>query len=208
MGYRECFAQISRIDRITEVRCLILVRNPHSLIIRSQHDSPTKEAVATRKRLLDSFAQYDKLAKKIRSLPCPTGRDSSQERVQLAIMMRANLFLQKNMITLQVGLSDPFSSAQKFTHFQSIPTLSFDRGTGSISKPTETEASSSPSDVDAALARALQPLLEQESLLEAFIDEAQAQRKFEDVKTLKLNLKEIRQEIEKLLDASDIQSRR
>jgi rabenosyn-5 len=56
------------------------------------------------------------------------------------------------------------------------------------------------------LARALQPLLEQESLLEAFIEEAQSQRKFEDVKTLKTNLKEIRQEIEKLLDASDIRT--
>lgn len=57
--------------------------------------------------------------------------------------------------------------------------------------------------MDAALAHRLQPLLEQESLLEVFIEEAQAQRKFEDVKALKINLAEIRQEIEKLLDTSD-----
>jgi len=49
--------------------------------------------------------------------------------------------------------------------------------------------------------------LEQESLLESFIEEAQAQRKFEDVKTLKISLKEIRREIEKILDASDSQQR-
>jgi hypothetical protein len=60
-------------------------------------------------------------------------------------------------------------------------------------------------DVDAALGHALQPLLEQESLLEVFIEEAQSQRKFEDVKTLKTNLKEIRQEIEMLLNSSEIQ---
>ena len=62
--------------------------------------------------------------------------------------------------------------------------------------------SNSTSDVD-AVAHTLQPLLEQESLLEVFIEEAQSQRKFEDVKTLKTNLKEIRQEIGKLLDTSD-----
>ena len=60
-----------------------------------------------------------------------------------------------------------------------------------------------PSDLDAELAHTLQPLLEQESLLEVFVEEAQAQRKFEDVKTLKTNLKEIRQEIERLVAASD-----
>ncbi len=86
---------------------------------------------------------------------------------------------------------------------QSIPTLRSERGASSNSKPAETEeVSNSTSDVD-RVAHTLQPLLEQESLLEVFIEEAQSQRKFEDVKTLKTNLKEIRQEIEKLLDASD-----
>lgn len=48
-------------------------------------------------------------------------------------------------------------------------------------------------------AHALQPLLEQEALLEAFVEEAKSQRKFEDVKTLKTNLNEIRHEIKRLL---------
>lgn len=54
-------------------------------------------------------------------------------------------------------------------------------------------------DIDADLALVLQPLLEQEALLESFVEEARSQRKFEDVKTLKVNLAEIRQEIERLL---------
>lgn len=49
------------------------------------------------------------------------------------------------------------------------------------------------------MAMALQPLLEQEALLESFVEEAKAQRKFEDVKTLKTNLREIRAEIEKIV---------
>lgn len=53
-------------------------------------------------------------------------------------------------------------------------------------------------DADSKVALALQPLLEQEALLESFVEEAQAQRKFEDVKALKVNLGEIRAEIEKI----------
>jgi len=55
--------------------------------------------------------------------------------------------------------------------------------------------------MDSVQAKRLQPLLEQETLLESFIEEAQAQRKFEDLKALKINLAEIRQEIERLLGA-------
>lgn len=53
-------------------------------------------------------------------------------------------------------------------------------------------------DPDANLALRLQPLLEQEALLESFVEEAKAHRKFEDVKTLKVNLAEIRQEIRRI----------
>lgn len=62
-----------------------------------------------------------------------------------------------------------------------------------------------PQDMDATLAHSLQPLLEQESRLEAFVEEALAQRKFEDVKSLKLNLVEIRREIERMLDMAEVQ---
>ena len=50
------------------------------------------------------------------------------------------------------------------------------------------------------MAQKLQPLLEQEALLETFIEEAESHRKFEDVKTLKLNLNEIKAEIKKIAD--------
>lgn len=53
-------------------------------------------------------------------------------------------------------------------------------------------------DPDSELAHALQPLLEQEALLESFIEEAKTHRKFEDTKTLKANLAEIRGEIERI----------
>lgn len=70
-------------------------------VFSNSDDQPTKEALAARKRLLEVFSQYDALAKRIRNLPCPPG--SSQERVQQAVLTRANLFLQQNMFPLQVS---------------------------------------------------------------------------------------------------------
>ena len=75
---------------------VILCRN-------NPEDVPTKEATAIRKRLLESFSEYDAIAKKIHKFPCPGGPGSSQARLQTAILTRANLFLQKNMFPLQVG---------------------------------------------------------------------------------------------------------
>lgn len=48
----------------------------------------------------------------------------------------------------------------------------------------------------------LQPLLEQEAILESFIDEAKARRKFEDVSSLSTSLKEIQAEISRLVNLS------
>lgn len=58
-------------------------------------------------------------------------------------------------------------------------------------------------DRDAALAHMLQPLLEQEALLESFVQEANAQRKYEDAKSLRENLKEIRAEVDRILKAGE-----
>ncbi|KAF9234027.1 FYVE-domain-containing protein [Melanogaster broomeanus] len=144
------------------------------LLTLNSDSQPTKEASAARKRILEDFASYDALSKRIRSIPCTPG--SSQDHVQVAIHTRANLFLQKNMFPLQ-----------------------------SLPKPKKHPAASSDAvpplvDPDSDLAHALQPLLEQEALLESFVGEAMAHRKFEDVKTLKANLKEIRVEIDRMLE--------
>ncbi|KAI0797615.1 FYVE zinc finger-domain-containing protein [Abortiporus biennis] len=149
----------------------------------SNEERPPAEVSAARKRLVDAFAQYDALAKRIRRLPCPSGPGSSQDRVQMAILTRANIFLQKNMFPLQ-ALPKPQKPM--------------------TSKPTTPEAVNGPLiDPDSDVAHALQPLLEQEALLETFVDEAKAHRKFEDAKTLKANLAEIRAEIDRILVNAD-----
>ncbi|KAI0054176.1 hypothetical protein FA95DRAFT_1616372 [Auriscalpium vulgare] len=152
------------------------------LLSLSNDDRPTAEASAARKRILEAFSQYDALAKRIRQLPAAKG--SSQDRVQAAVLTRANNFLQKNMFPLQSLPKAPKASSS-------------------------TSASPSPVggppviDPDSELAHALQPLLEQEALIESFVEEANAHRKFEDAKTLKVNLREIRAEIDKILANAD-----
>ncbi|THH31159.1 hypothetical protein EUX98_g3037 [Antrodiella citrinella] len=150
------------------------------LLNLSNEERPAPEASSARKRLLDAFAQYDALAKRIRQLPCPGGQGGSQDRVQQAIFTRANLFLQKNMFPLQ-ALPTPKKASNK---------------TSTSSTP---EPNSHLVDPDSEIAHALQPLLEQEALLESFVEEAKAHRKFEDAKTLKANLAEIRVEIDRIM---------
>ncbi|KZT28470.1 hypothetical protein NEOLEDRAFT_1175787 [Neolentinus lepideus HHB14362 ss-1] len=153
------------------------------LVSLSNDEQPTKEASAIRKHLLDSFAQYDALAKRIRTLPCAKG--SSQERVQAAVLTRANLFLQRHMLPLQ-SISRPATKSNS-----------------SASTPVSETAPTPVIDPDSELAKQLQPLLEQEALLETYVEEATTHRKFEDAKTLKMNLREIRAEIQRMVVSAE-----
>ncbi|CCM02068.1 uncharacterized protein FIBRA_04144 [Fibroporia radiculosa] len=143
----------------------------------SKQERPTPEASAARKRLLEAFGQYDVLAKRIRQLPCPGGSGGSQDHIQAAVHTRANLFLQKHMFPLQ-----------------SLPKSKNSPKSQASSQPNEQGI-----DLDSEVARVLQPLLEQEALLESFVEEAKAHRKFEDAKTLKISLQEIRAEINRVI---------
>ncbi|KAF8628449.1 hypothetical protein AX15_003964 [Amanita polypyramis BW_CC] len=145
----------------------------------SHNDPPTKEASAVRKRLLEAFAQYDALSKRIYQLPCINGPGSSQYRVQSAVLARTNIFLQKNMFPLKSLSTTDTSTPRK----------------------SDAENVTGPHSVDLELAQRLQPLLEQEALLETFVEEAEARRKFEDLKTLKSNLDEIRAEIQRIAES-------
>jgi len=128
-----------------------------------------------REKLLSSLAGYEALAKDIRHLPVSGDAGCSQERIQKSIAVRAGLFLQKKMLPLKVPLKDttPQDSVRE-SHINIIP------------------------DCDTDLASRLQPLLEQEAILESFISEAKSRRKFDDVSSLSTSLKEIQAEIKRL----------
>lgn len=179
------------------------------------------------------FAEYDAASKRIRALPCDPG--SSQDRVHAAMAMRANLFLQQHMLPLKVSrVSTPCFPRHQSDEMPSIQSLAaFDtyqkhRQSSSQSSSATTSSNNDPTtpngtnisiaryqkslaappiiDSDAALAMSLQPLLEQEALLESYVDEAMQARKFEDAKTIQMNLKEIRAEIDKLARGGNVLS--
>jgi hypothetical protein len=146
-----------------------------------------------RESLLGSLGEYEALAKEIRHLPVKGDTGSSQERIQKSIAVRAGLFLQKKMLPLKVSYS--ILSASLLTWYQ-IPTKEINsRATPSIEE--QVPGVSTP-DANTDIASRMQPLLEQEAILESFIDEAKARRKFDDVQSLTLSLKEIRGEINSL----------
>ncbi|KAJ3854953.1 FYVE zinc finger-domain-containing protein [Lentinula lateritia] len=195
---------------------------PHALTAQ------TATAAAERKRLLQVFARYDALAKRIRNLPCGIqGKGSkgsqsdkgikakgtkgeynintSQERVQAAIALRAARFLEARMVGLG-AVPSSVSAAQgkreksnsKDSNMGTSPSIGIHPSSSSaiISSSSSFSPSSSASqNLDATLQKTLQPLLEQESLLESYIAEATKARKFEDAKILRGNLREIRVEI-------------
>ncbi|KAJ3905362.1 FYVE zinc finger-domain-containing protein [Lentinula edodes] len=194
---------------------------PHALTAQ------TATAAAERKRLLQVFAKYDALAKRIRNLPCGIqGKGSkgsqsdkgikakgtkgeynintSQERVQAAIALRAARFLEARMVGLG-AVPSSVSAAQgkreksnsKDSNMGTSPSIGIHPSSSSaiISSSSFSPSSSASQNLDATLQKTLQPLLEQESLLESYIAEATKARKFEDAKILRGNLREIRGEI-------------
>ena len=98
---RGCPASVSGPYLTSQVICCSAFAG-EALTTPSLNDPPTREASAMRKRLLEAFAQYDALSKRIYQLPGPDGSKSSQFRVQAAVLSRASIFLQKNMFPLKV----------------------------------------------------------------------------------------------------------
>ncbi|KAI8371238.1 hypothetical protein EDC96DRAFT_552294 [Choanephora cucurbitarum] len=134
--------------------------------IKTQTHESFKKAAKIRKSLLDNFTLYDTLAKSIKSLPA---RSACMKRLQANICNAAQMYLQQNMLPLQM-----------------LPRIL--KTNQPVKQHNELEAQ-------------LQTYLEQYSLVEGFIQEANMDRKYDDVKTLKSSLEELDQEIRRLKKA-------
>ncbi|KAI7888083.1 uncharacterized protein EV154DRAFT_426303 [Mucor mucedo] len=124
-----------------------------------------------RKSLLDNFTLYDTLAKSIKTLPVHSG---CMKRLQSNICYAANAYLQQNMLPLQM-LPRILKSDKKKK----------DQDNSGSSERLELEAQ-------------LKAYVEQYNLVEGFIREANIDRKYDDVKTLKSSLDDLHDEIKRL----------
>lgn len=140
------------------------------------HESFIK-AAKIRKSLLDNFTLYDTLAKSIKTLPV---RSACMKRLQANICNAANIYLQQNMLPLQM-LPRILKSENANSKKKSVA----NKGNNNTPERIELQAQ-------------LSTYLEQYSLVEGFIKEANADRKYDDVKTLKHSLDELHAEIVRL----------
>jgi rabenosyn-5 len=156
-------------------------------------------AARTRKELLDSFAQFDAISKKINSLlTC----SESEKRLQSNIHLAANQYLQQNMLPLSVlpkMFKKDHTKGQQNGYFNDDDDspdailAAFANG-----RPRSLSMSSTKSvKEEEKLRQQLAAFLEQEKNLEEFIQEATRKRKFDDLKTLKTSLDELKLEIER-----------
>ncbi|RUP52154.1 hypothetical protein BC936DRAFT_139480 [Jimgerdemannia flammicorona] len=145
----------------------------------SQQPHPDYVAAAKiRKELLDDFTSYDTISKRIFSLPT---RSASLKRLHTNIHIAATHYLQKHMFPLQMlpKILKPLRS----TLAEPV------NGTGK-SKNMGQKA--------AELQEVIKVLEEQCASVESYVAEAQKKRKFDDVKTLKASLDDLKEEIGRL----------
>ncbi|KAG2171763.1 hypothetical protein INT43_008143, partial [Umbelopsis isabellina] len=148
----------------------------------NQSHETFKLAGQVRKSLLDSFAAFDTISKRIKMLPA---HSSSMRRLQANIHIAANHYLQRNMFPLQM-----------------LPRILNPENKDKSPKSNGKAVAQSPSPKKQAEIEELQLQLstyeEQLALVTGFVKDAQRQRKFDDVKTLKMSLNELESEVERL----------
>ncbi|KAJ9103905.1 hypothetical protein QFC21_002368 [Naganishia friedmannii] len=170
----------------------------------------SRETVSLHKQLVALFQDYEKLTKRIRDQPCEVGE--TQWRLQQGIARAAGLFIAKEAGIIQASSEETTilpriqrqrykRTASSIASVSSTPALS-DAGSGRPMSPLANKRTPGGSETDENVALMLQPLLEQEAQIEEYIREANAQRKFDDVRTLKTSLEEIQEEIARLAEMS------
>jgi len=158
-------------------------------------------AARTRKELLDNFAQFDAISKKINSLPT---NNESEKRLRSNIHLAANQYLQQNMLPLsmlpKILKKDQSQPSNDDDEDDEMDPDSPDAilAAWANGRPRSLSVSSSKSTKgEEKIRQELAVLIEQEKNVEGFIQEATNKRKIEDVSTLKASLDELRFEIDR-----------
>ncbi|KAI8882898.1 FYVE-domain-containing protein [Backusella circina FSU 941] len=151
---------------------ILMLESQH---VKSHSQDTFKKAAAIRKSLLDNFALYDTLAKSIKALPAQT---PSMRRLQSNICSAANMYLQQNMLPLQM-----------------LPR---------ILKPSSKKKKVSVHPEHQTLVSQLEAFTEQFGFVESFIEEAKKDRRYDDVRTLQMSLDELDAEIQRIRNKLDL----
>ncbi|KAL7276163.1 carboxypeptidase Y-deficient [Rhizina undulata] len=153
------------------------------------------EATRTRKKLLDTFAQYDAIAKRILNLPTES---TSQKQLQKAIHQSAVNFLHLNML--------PLKALPKLLHKRGQNGRSassyIENGTssGAVIRSASSDASSVADEKEKQLKEQIMVLEEQRFLVEEMMKDANKRRRFDEVAALGQSVEELEGEIGRLTE--------
>lgn len=177
---------LQKVDNQQSIKKAILVLMPRfeDILKRLQTDqnkskSLTQEASRLRKRLVDSFASFDKFTKEIIALE---GLSKDEELLQHAIKVESATFIQENMA--------PLKQLPQLLH--QLEANSNNKG---MSKPKYTREQVT---MIKQRRQELMVLQEQRFLVEEMVSNCKKQRKFDELPMLQDNLKELNGQIEQV----------
>ncbi|OKL63297.1 hypothetical protein UA08_01717 [Talaromyces atroroseus] len=181
--------------------------------------SQLTEASKVRKRLMDSFSQYDTAARRIRDLPTES---PTQKKLQKAIYQQASNFLHLHMLPLKSlpkilkhatpdgrptlhgsrsSASGDTATPKPYTPaLASIKYGNHNTPNGSSQSVTSDNSSaiSALEDEEKALREQLIVLEEQKFFVSEMIADANRRRKFDEVSTLALNIEDLSKDIDRI----------
>ncbi|AET41454.1 phosphatidylinositol-3-phosphate binding protein Ecym_8168 [Eremothecium cymbalariae DBVPG len=140
--------------------------------------SGINELAILRRRLLEAFTLYEKLAKQVLHLQPD---NEAERKIQRSIQIKALAFIQEKMLPLK-KIPEVLNPSNPVTEIQTSPSkLLFNNLTiGEVKQYREQ----------------LMVLKEQKYIVEGLVEDAKKQRKFEEIPTLKQNINEIAKKIE------------
>jgi len=153
------------------------------------------DATKVRKRLMDAFAQFDAVAKRIRDLPTAS---PTQQKLQKAVYQQACSFLSLHMLPLR---SLPKILKHAVPPGRSLPGDALakirlhDKSAGSVVSSSEVSAMESE---ERELRERLIVLEEQKFMVSEMVASATKHRRFDEVASLAQNLEDLSQEIDQI----------
>ncbi|KAH0551618.1 hypothetical protein GP486_007163 [Trichoglossum hirsutum] len=154
------------------------------------------EASKVRKRLMDSFSQYDVAAKRILNLPTAS---TTQKRLQKAVHQQANNFLHLHMLPLR-GLpkilkhASPYGTNGSSRAGGALASIHLGANNGS----TTSSIVSAVEAEEKELKERLIVLEEQKFLVSEMIADANKRRRFDEVSSLAQNVEDLTKEIDQI----------
>lgn len=193
--------------------CMLLPKFQRLLSALQDPDKPPTtaqlaEAAKVRKRLMDSFTQYDTAARRLRDLPTSS---ATQQKLQKAIHQQASNFLHLHMLPVK-SLPKVLKHATPHGSRSSLPpsngrpnsaltSIQYNSSNLENSSQLSSEQSSQISALEAEekeLRDRLMVLEEQKFFVQEMVADANKRRKFDEVAALAANLEEISKEIDGL----------